>query len=62
MPTGSRPLGANPDIYSERIMSVQANEAAKCYEEKVVLTVADANIGSLFGYTTSAREVRMQCR
>jgi 3-hydroxyacyl-CoA dehydrogenase/enoyl-CoA hydratase/3-hydroxybutyryl-CoA epimerase len=34
----------------ERMMFVQANEAAKCYEEKVVLTVADANIGSIFGW------------
>ncbi|GAB3537942.1 3-hydroxyacyl-CoA dehydrogenase NAD-binding domain-containing protein [Noviherbaspirillum agri] len=34
----------------ERLMFVQANEAAKCYEEKVVLTVADANIGSIFGW------------
>ncbi|QDZ29756.1 3-hydroxyacyl-CoA dehydrogenase NAD-binding domain-containing protein [Noviherbaspirillum sp. UKPF54] len=34
----------------ERLMFVQANEAAKCFEEKVVLTVADANIGSIFGW------------
>jgi 3-hydroxyacyl-CoA dehydrogenase/enoyl-CoA hydratase/3-hydroxybutyryl-CoA epimerase len=34
----------------ERMMFVQANEAAKCYEEQVVLTVADANIGSIFGW------------
>lgn len=34
----------------ERLMFVQANEAAKCFEEKVVLTAADANIGSIFGW------------
>lgn len=34
----------------ERMMFVQANEAAKCYEEQVVRTVADANIGSIFGW------------
>lgn len=34
----------------ERLMFVQANEAAKCFEENVVLTVADANIGSIFGW------------
>ncbi|WP_052452494.1 3-hydroxyacyl-CoA dehydrogenase NAD-binding domain-containing protein [Noviherbaspirillum autotrophicum] len=34
----------------ERLMFVQANEAAKCFEEHVVLTVADANIGSIFGW------------
>jgi len=34
----------------ERMMFAQANEAAKCYEEKVVLSVADTNIGSIFGW------------
>ena len=34
----------------DRLMFVQANEAAKCYAEKVVETVADANIGSIFGW------------
>ncbi|MDR3419500.1 MAG: 3-hydroxyacyl-CoA dehydrogenase NAD-binding domain-containing protein [Nevskia sp.] len=34
----------------ERLMFAQANEAARCYEEKVVMTVADANIGSIFGW------------
>ena len=29
---------------------MQANETAKCYEENVVRTVADANIGSIFGW------------
>lgn len=34
----------------DRLLYVQANETAKCYEENVVRTVADANIGSIFGW------------
>jgi 3-hydroxyacyl-CoA dehydrogenase / enoyl-CoA hydratase / 3-hydroxybutyryl-CoA epimerase len=34
----------------DRLMFAQANEAAKCYAEKVVETVADTNIGSIFGW------------
>jgi 3-hydroxyacyl-CoA dehydrogenase / enoyl-CoA hydratase / 3-hydroxybutyryl-CoA epimerase len=34
----------------DRLMYAQANEAAKCYEEKVVESVADTNIGSIFGW------------
>ena len=34
----------------DRLMYVQANEAAKCFEENVVMTVADTNIGSIFGW------------
>ncbi len=34
----------------DRMMFAQANEAAKCFEENVVMTVADANIGSIFGW------------
>jgi 3-hydroxyacyl-CoA dehydrogenase/enoyl-CoA hydratase/3-hydroxybutyryl-CoA epimerase len=34
----------------DRLMFAQANEAAKCYEEKVVESVADTNIGSIFGW------------
>ena len=33
-----------------RMMFVQANEAAKCFEENVVMTSADTNIGSIFGW------------
>ncbi|HEY0846734.1 MAG TPA: 3-hydroxyacyl-CoA dehydrogenase NAD-binding domain-containing protein [Noviherbaspirillum sp.] len=47
-PVAKEPLPQKDLI--ERLMFVQANEAAKCYEEKVVLTVADANIGSIFGW------------
>ena len=34
----------------DRLLYAQANETAKCYEENVVRTVADANIGSIFGW------------
>lgn len=34
----------------DRLMFVQANEAARCYEENVVRSVADGNIGSIFGW------------
>ncbi|WP_040642082.1 3-hydroxyacyl-CoA dehydrogenase NAD-binding domain-containing protein [Psychrobacter aquaticus] len=34
----------------DRLMFIQANESAKCYGEKVVRSVADANIGSIFGW------------
>ena len=34
----------------DRLMCAQANEAARCYEEGVVRSVADANIGSIFGW------------
>jgi 3-hydroxyacyl-CoA dehydrogenase/enoyl-CoA hydratase/3-hydroxybutyryl-CoA epimerase len=34
----------------DRLMFAQANEAARCYQEKVLRSVADANIGSIFGW------------
>ena len=34
----------------DRLMFAQANEAARCHDEKVVRSVADANIGSIFGW------------
>ncbi|MGB4872169.1 MAG: 3-hydroxyacyl-CoA dehydrogenase NAD-binding domain-containing protein [Candidatus Promineifilaceae bacterium] len=34
----------------ERMMFVQALETARCYEEGVLTAVADANIGSIFGW------------
>jgi 3-hydroxyacyl-CoA dehydrogenase/enoyl-CoA hydratase/3-hydroxybutyryl-CoA epimerase len=34
----------------ERMMFVQALETARCFEEGVVTSVADANIGSIFGW------------
>lgn len=34
----------------DRLLYVQANEAARCFEENVVRSVADTNIGSIFGW------------
>ncbi len=34
----------------ERMMFIQAIETARCFEESVVTKVADANIGSIFGW------------
>ena len=34
----------------DRLMFVQANEAARCYEEGVLRSVADANVGSILGW------------
>ncbi len=34
----------------DRLLFAQANEAARCHEEKVLRSVADANIGSIFGW------------
>jgi 3-hydroxyacyl-CoA dehydrogenase/enoyl-CoA hydratase/3-hydroxybutyryl-CoA epimerase len=34
----------------DRFLFAQANEAARCYEEQVVRSVADANVGSIFGW------------
>ena len=47
------PLAAEQPAQSElidRLMFAQAIEAAKCFEEGVVETVADTNIGSIFGW------------
>ena len=35
---------------NDRMMFAQANEAARCYEEGVVRSVSDTNIGSIFGW------------
>ncbi|MGO2506883.1 MAG: 3-hydroxyacyl-CoA dehydrogenase family protein [Psychrobacter alimentarius] len=34
----------------DRLLFIQANESAKCYEENVVRSVADTNVGSIFGW------------
>jgi 3-hydroxyacyl-CoA dehydrogenase/enoyl-CoA hydratase/3-hydroxybutyryl-CoA epimerase len=34
----------------DRLLFAQANEAAKCFAEGVVRSVADANVGSIFGW------------
>ena len=34
----------------DRLMFAQANEAARCFEEGVLRSTADGNIGSIFGW------------
>jgi 3-hydroxyacyl-CoA dehydrogenase/enoyl-CoA hydratase/3-hydroxybutyryl-CoA epimerase len=34
----------------DRLLFVQANEAARCVEEGVLRSVADGNVGSIFGW------------
>lgn len=34
----------------DRLLFIQANETARCYEENVLRSVADANIGAIFGW------------
>jgi 3-hydroxyacyl-CoA dehydrogenase/enoyl-CoA hydratase/3-hydroxybutyryl-CoA epimerase len=40
----------------ERLLFIQAVETARCIEENVVLSVADANIGSIFGWGFAAHK------
>jgi 3-hydroxyacyl-CoA dehydrogenase/enoyl-CoA hydratase/3-hydroxybutyryl-CoA epimerase len=47
-PVSAHPLPQGEMI--ERLLFVQANEAARCFEEGVVTNAADANIGSIFGW------------
>jgi len=47
-PTAAQQPGQRELI--DRLMFAQANEAARCYEEKVLRSVADGNIGSIFGW------------
>jgi 3-hydroxyacyl-CoA dehydrogenase/enoyl-CoA hydratase/3-hydroxybutyryl-CoA epimerase len=35
---------------TERLMFIQANEAARCLEEGVLRSVADGNVGSILGW------------
>ena len=44
------------DTLAERFGTIQANETARCMEEDVVETVADANIGSIFGWGFAPHE------
>ena len=51
--TGLHPVTTQQPAQQElidRLMFAQANEAARCYEEGVLHTVADANIGSIYGW------------
>ncbi|HET7524479.1 MAG TPA: 3-hydroxyacyl-CoA dehydrogenase NAD-binding domain-containing protein [Burkholderiaceae bacterium] len=45
-----KPDQPNQQELIDRLLFAQANEAARCYEENVVRSVADANIGSIFGW------------
>ena len=47
-PPAKNPLGQDEMI--ERILFIQAIETIRAYEENVVTSVADANIGSIFGW------------
>ncbi|MBE2220574.1 MAG: enoyl-CoA hydratase/isomerase family protein [Anaerolineae bacterium] len=40
----------SPETMIERMMFIQALETVRCYEERVLTSVADANIGSIFGW------------
>ena len=40
----------------DRLMFVQANETARCFEEGVLTSVADANVGSIFGIGFAAHQ------
>ncbi len=47
------PVAAGQPLQQElmdRLIFAQANEAARCYQEGVLRSVADANIGSIFGW------------
>ena len=44
------------DTLVERFGTIQANETARCMEEGVVESVADANIGSIFGWGFAPHE------
>ena len=47
-----KPVDEQPERQEliDRLLYIQANESARCYEEDVVRSVADANIGSIFGW------------
>lgn len=47
-----KPVDEQPERQEliDRLLYIQANESARCYEEGVVRSVADANIGSIFGW------------
>jgi 3-hydroxyacyl-CoA dehydrogenase/enoyl-CoA hydratase/3-hydroxybutyryl-CoA epimerase len=47
-PTAAQQPGQRELI--DRLMFAQANEAARCYEEGVLRSVADANVGSILGW------------
>jgi 3-hydroxyacyl-CoA dehydrogenase/enoyl-CoA hydratase/3-hydroxybutyryl-CoA epimerase len=40
----------DPGELRDRLMFIQANEAARCLEEGVLRSVADGNVGSILGW------------
>ena len=46
------PLAEQPDMQEliDRLLYIQANESARCYEEGVLRSVAEGNVGSIFGW------------
>ena len=48
-PTLADPAGVDLTELQERMLFVQAVESARCLQEGVLITVADANIGSILG-------------
>ncbi|WP_201619703.1 enoyl-CoA hydratase-related protein [Psychrobacter maritimus] len=46
------PLVEQPDMQEliDRLLYIQANESARCYEEGVLRSVAEGNVGSIFGW------------
>lgn len=47
-PVKAEPLSQQEMV--DRLLYAQANETARCYEEGVLRSVSDANIGSIFGW------------
>jgi len=45
-----KPVQPSQQELVDRLLFAQANEAARCFEENVVRSVADTNIGSIFGW------------
>ncbi|WP_350656323.1 3-hydroxyacyl-CoA dehydrogenase NAD-binding domain-containing protein [Psychrobacter sp. S1-30-MNA-CIBAN-0213] len=46
------PVAEQPNIQEliDRLLYIQANESARCYEENVLRSVAEGNVGSIFGW------------
>ncbi|AMN49616.1 3-hydroxyacyl-CoA dehydrogenase NAD-binding domain-containing protein [Psychrobacter sp. P2G3] len=46
------PIDEQPDMQEliDRLLYIQANESARCYEENVLRAVAEGNVGSIFGW------------
>ncbi len=46
------PVDEQPDMQEliDRLLYIQANESARCYEENVLRSVAEGNVGSIFGW------------